>query len=129
MILSFSTKTFLTLIFGLFLISSFNSFAQTNYSNLWNEISETGLDAQGTRYIIPQEYRTLKLDYDELAMALHQAPFESSIPVQNSEFLLSIPLPNNEFATFKVVESPVMAAGTCFKVSRDQNLSCAGNRG
>ncbi|MCW8805070.1 MAG: M12 family metallo-peptidase, partial [Ignavibacteriaceae bacterium] len=110
MIPSFSTKTLLNLIFGLFLISSFNSFAQTNYSNLWNEISETGLDAQGTRYIIPQEYRTLKLDYDELAMALNQAPVESSTPVQNSEFLLSIPLPNNEFATFKVVESPVMAA-------------------
>lgn len=112
---SFSIKPFSELVLAIFFVYSLGIFAQSNYSNLWNEISETGLDAQGTRYIIPQEYRTLKLDFDDLKTALNQAPAESSTPVQNSEFLLSIPLPNNEFATFRIVESPVMAEELALK--------------
>ena len=83
--------------------------AQSNFANLWNDISENGLNASGTRYIIPQSYRTLELDLQELSTALNQVPDESNTRVKDSGFLLSLPLPDNSFTTFKVVESPVMA--------------------
>jgi hypothetical protein len=96
-----------------FIISSFILFADVstaqNYlTNLWSDISETGLDAQGTRYIVPESYRTLELDLQSLSNSLTQVPKESSISVSNSGFLISLPLPDNSFATFRVVESPVM---------------------
>ena len=76
---------------------------------MWNNISEVGLDAQGTRYIIPQSYRTLELDLQNMLAALYQVPNENNTRVKDSGFLLSLPLPDNSFITFKVVESPVMA--------------------
>ena len=107
--LSSSYKLFFKLLFGFFLIYSLSLFAQSNYSNLWNEVSEVGLNTVGTRYIIPESYRTLELDLADLSSALNQVPKESTTPVRNSHFLLSIPTPDNNFITFKVVESPVMA--------------------
>ncbi len=90
------------------LFFSASIYAQSNYAELWNDISEVGLDAQGTRYIIPQSYRTLELDLQSLSSALTQVPMESNTQVKNSGYLLSLPLPDNSFATFKIVESPVM---------------------
>ncbi len=83
--------------------------AQSNYAELWNDISEMGLNAEGTRYIIPQSYRTLELDLEDLSSALNQVPHENTTRVNRSSFLLSIPLPDNTNITFRVVESPVMA--------------------
>ena len=97
------------LIISIAIIFSASASAQTNYANLWNEISEVGLNTQGTRYIIPQSYRTLELDLQDLSSALIQVPKESNTKVNNSGFILSLPLPDNNFATFKIVESPIMA--------------------
>ena len=96
-------------IISIAIIFSASASAQTNYANLWNEISEVGLNTQGTRYIIPQSYRTLELDLQGLSSALIQVPNEINTHVNDSGFLISLPLPDNSFATFKVVESPVMA--------------------
>ena len=96
-------------IISIAIIFSASASAQTNYANLWNEISEVGLNAQGTRYIIPQLYRTLELNMQDLSSALSHVPQESNTQVNNSQFLLSLPLPDNDFATFKIVESPIMA--------------------
>ena len=107
--LFFSIKYFsyLILSISIFFTTSINS--QSNYAELWSDISEIGLDAEGTRYIIPQSYRTLELDLQNLSTALNQVPHESITRVINSGFLISLPLPDNIIATFKVVESPVMA--------------------
>jgi len=107
--LNFSIKYFsyLSISISLLFTSSINS--QPNYIELWSDISEIGLDAQGTRYIIPESYRTLELNFQNLFSVLNQAPNENITRVKESGFLLSLPLPDNSFVTFKVVESPVMA--------------------
>jgi len=107
--INFSYKSFSYFLIVVLFISANIMNAQQNFADLWSDISETGLDAQGTRYIIPESYRTLELDLQSLSTALTQVPKESSISVSNSGFLLSLPLPDNSFITFKVVESPVMA--------------------
>ena len=97
----------LTISFAILFLSS--AYSQSNHSNLWSDISEAGLDAQGTRYIIPQAYRLMQLDLGNLESVLEQVPSESTIRVNDSEFLLSLPTPDGNFITFKVVKSPVMA--------------------
>ncbi len=104
-----SVKCFYYFLISVTIIFSSSVSAQTNYTDLWNNISEVGLDAQGTRYIIPQSYRTLELDLQNMLAALDQVPNENNTRVKDSGFLLSLPLPDNSFITFKVVESPVMA--------------------
>ena len=83
--------------------------AQSNFAELWNDVVETSITTVGTRYIVPQSYRTLELELQDLSSALNQAPNEDVTRVKESDFLLSLPLPDNSFTTFKVVESPVMA--------------------
>ncbi|MBE0572829.1 MAG: T9SS type A sorting domain-containing protein [Ignavibacteriaceae bacterium] len=106
--INFSYKSFsYFLIVVLFIFTTIIN-AQQNFADLWNDIAENGLDAQGTRYIIPQSYRTLELDLQNLSSSLNQVPHENTTRVNRSTFLLSLPLPENSFATFRVVESPVM---------------------
>lgn len=107
---NFSYRNFSYFFVAIMFICTSLTNAQANFEGLWNDISEIGLDVQGTRYIIPQSYRTLELDLQHLSSALNQAPHEINTRVYESGFLLSLPLPDNKFATFKIVESPVMAA-------------------
>ena len=104
---SFKHFSYFVLSISIFFTTSINS--QSNYAELWSDISEIGLNAEGTRYIIPQSYRTLELDLQNLSQALNQVPHENITRVINSGFIISLPLPDNSFATFRVVESPVMA--------------------
>jgi hypothetical protein len=106
--INFSVKSFSYFLISITIIFSSSVNAQSNYTDLWDDISEVGLDAQGTRYIIPESYRTLELDLQSLSSALTQVPKESNTQVNNSLFSLSLPFPDNSFATFKIVESPVM---------------------
>ena len=104
----FSVKCFFQFLITITIIFSAPVNAQNNYADLWNDVSEVGLDAQGTRYIIPQSYRTLELDLQSLSSFLIQVPKEINTRVSNSVFSISLPFPDNSFATFKIVESPVM---------------------
>lgn len=83
--------------------------AQSNFADLWNDISETSITTTGDRYIIPESYRTMELELQELSIVLSQVPQEKFTKVKDSKFLLSLPLPDNTFETFAIVESPVMA--------------------
>ena len=106
--INYSYKSFsYFLIVVLFIFTTIIS-AQQNFASLWNDVSETSINAQGTRYIFPESYRTLELDVQNLSSTLNQAPHENTLLVHRSNFLLSLPLPDNSFATFRVVESPVM---------------------
>ena len=107
--ITFTSRKILMILIGIFLIVSSVLNAQSNYSNVWSDVSESQIPTVGTRYIIPSEYRTLKLDLTEINSALTQVPKESNIRVNDSEFLLDLPQPDGSFKSFKVVESPVMA--------------------
>ena len=61
----------LTLMFSVQLI-----FAQVNSQNLWNDVDEVQIVTTGQRYIIPQEYRTIKLDVAGMHNFLSEAPLE-----------------------------------------------------
>ena len=65
------------------------------------------LRAQGTLFL--NRTCTLELDLQNLSSALSQVPKESTTQVNNSGFLISLPLPDEDLATFKIVESPIMA--------------------
>jgi len=103
-----STKLFIFFITVLFVMTSVMS-AQSNFADLWNDVSETSISATGNRYIIPESYRTMKLELQEISTALSQVPQEKFTKVKDSKFLISLPLPDNSFETFAIVESPVMA--------------------
>jgi hypothetical protein len=84
------------------------STAQTSAENLWSDISEELISFTGDRNIIPQNYRTLKLDVMEMKNELNSAPSEKIIKVNESGKIISLPLPNGGFINFKFVESLVM---------------------
>ncbi|RPI61793.1 MAG: hypothetical protein EHM44_08015, partial [Ignavibacteriales bacterium] len=49
-------------------------FAQTSPQNLWQEVDESQIVLVGERYIIPQVYRTIKLNVEEMQSFLSEAP-------------------------------------------------------
>ena len=83
--------------------------AQNASEELWSDIQESSIQTAGERYIIPQSYRTLELDFPGIKSLLLDAPKEADVNVYNSSFIISLPMPNGEFETFKIVESPIMA--------------------
>jgi len=94
------------LIFTLF-IATAN--AQRNHSELWTDVSESSITPSGTRYIIPETYRTLELDVYEMYEVLTSVPLEKNVLVRYSDYLIQVPMPDGNFSTFRIVESPVMA--------------------
>lgn len=103
---------YLFTLFVLFSLVSVNSInplqAQGNTAQtLWQDVREANFSAQGTRYIIPNKYRTLQLNVSGMQQFLAAAPMEQS---GNQELTISLPMPDGSFQQFAIVESPIMAA-------------------
>ncbi|GBD88389.1 ser-Thr-rich glycosyl-phosphatidyl-inositol-anchored membrane family protein [bacterium BMS3Abin03] len=94
---------------SVFFLSTGILFAQNSSEFLWNNVQEESIITNGERFIIPESYRTLQLDFNGMGTFLRSAPEENIIPVSQSSFIISLPMPNGEFSKFKMVESPVMA--------------------
>ena len=84
-------------------------FAQTSPQNLWQEVDESQIVLVGERYIIPQVYRTIKLNVEEMQSFLSGAPLEFSNATRSTVFILDLPMPNGTMQKFSIVESPIMA--------------------
>ena len=84
-------------------------FAQTSPQNLWQEVDESQIVLVGERYIIPQVYRTIKLNVEEMQSFLSEAPLEFSNATRSTVFILDFPMPNGTMQKFSIVESPIMA--------------------
>ena len=84
-------------------------FAQTSPQNLWQEVDESQIVQVGERYIIPQVYRTIKLNVEEMQSFLSEAPLEFSNATRSTVFILDLPMPNGTMQKFSIVESPIMA--------------------
>ncbi len=108
-------RNFPILLLGIFLVISGVLNAQTNYAYVWSDVPETEISPAGTRYIIPDEYRMLELNLQEISNVLNRAPEEADIYVNNSSFLLALPLPDGGFLSFRIVDSPVMSEGLAVK--------------
>ncbi len=94
--------------FVVLILFTVESFAQSNHSDLWTDINDSGITINGSREIIPQDYRTLELNFIGMAGVLSDAPKESSVKVKQSNYFISLPAPDGEFVTMRIVESPVM---------------------
>jgi len=87
----------------------FTSFTQIYSQNLWNDVDEALIANNGNRIIIPQAYRTIKLNVEELRNVLSNVPMEFSIESKSSAVKISLPFPDGTMQEFRIVESPVMA--------------------
>lgn len=88
-----------------FIFSAFSIKAQ---SNLWTDISERQFVTVGEKYIIPDSYRTLKLNLAEANAILEAAPIEFSLTVDEGRSIIELPMPDGTFERFKFWESPTM---------------------
>ena len=79
-------------------------------NELWQDIDESQLVSSDERQIVPDSYRTVRLNKEALQTILRQAPLESEVSAANSETIITLPLPNGQFSRFRFVESPIMEA-------------------
>lgn len=76
----------------------------------WSEIREELIQAAPEdRQIIPNRYRTLRLEYGELKKMLSAAPTEQEYLATREGIFIDFPMPNGAYSTFEVWEAPVMA--------------------
>lgn len=78
-------------------------------TNFWVDIAESDVTKNGTRYISPLQYRTVRLNIDGLKQHLTNAPMENNST--ESTLRLSLPMPDGTTQVFKIVESPIMESG------------------
>lgn len=83
----------------------------SNNGELWRDVDETSFVSTGERQIVPDSYRTLRLDREILQTLLKNAPLESKVSAAQSESVISLPLPDGKFSRFRFVESPIMEEG------------------
>ena len=77
-------------------------------SNLWTEILENQIVKTGEQYIIPNSYRTVKLNLIEAKSLLSLAPMEFSSEVYKDGSVIELPMPDGTFQRFNFWESPTM---------------------
>ena len=72
-------------------------------------VDEAQIVTVGERYIIPQFYRTIKLDVEGMKNFLSEAPLEFSDETRSKLVILYLPMPDGSMQKFSIVESPIMA--------------------
>ncbi len=92
-----------------FLISSQIGFAQFSSQNLWSDIDASQIVTTAERYIVPQEFRSVKLDAEGMKTLLSNAPMEFTEAARTNSLKLYLPIPDGSMQEFKIIESPVMA--------------------
>ncbi len=76
---------------------------------LWNDVDESFIHvAPADRRIIPNQYRTLQLDFGQMKNMLATAPAEAEVIAGEPGLELSLPMPDGGMARFLVWNSPVM---------------------
>lgn len=107
----------------LFVLVSTFAFAQSP----WSEIAENNITASGQRVIIPQKYKTFKLDNVSLLQVLRSAPEEfNSIGRNNSSVILHLPMPDGSFQRFSIFRSSIMEPGLQVKYPEIQTYNGQG---
>ena len=100
----FTMRLFLTLILA-FGLSSPSLFAQ-NAPDFWSRISpdDVVLTAGAERQMEPLKYVAFKLDYQQIAIQLTQAPKEFTAAARAGTFHVVLPLADGKKETFTVVK-------------------------
>jgi hypothetical protein len=99
-------KLLFLMIFCLFVS---NALAIESEDKIWREIDDTNLRNRPLeRQIVPNVYRTFKIDKSNLDTLLKQAPLELSGVMRNSKTIISLPMPDGSFSRFRIQNSPIM---------------------
>jgi hypothetical protein len=85
--------------------------AQSLAGDLWSDVAEGAIARTAERQIVPDAYRTVWLDRAVLAEVLAEAPLGATPLDTRDGVVLPLPTPDGGFASYRVVESPVMAPG------------------
>ncbi len=88
-----------------------SAFAQGLVDQPWTDVVESSVLSGAQRQIVPDVYRTVRLDRAVMAAMLAEAPLEATPLGTRNGVVLPLPLPDGGFASFRVVEAPVMAPG------------------
>ncbi|MBI3520278.1 MAG: hypothetical protein HY062_13105, partial [Bacteroidetes bacterium] len=96
-----------TFILSGLIISCLSFNAQSN-KEFWQPVNEKEITVSGKRDIIPNKYRTYRLDMSAIKNLLASAPLDKNVKTENSNVIISLPMPDGSLQKFKVVESPVM---------------------
>lgn len=107
-------KKFLIIITALLAFSSV--FAQ-KADFPWTDFEEANLQFRTTaeRPIVPNKYRTLKLDKSVMQTVLKQAIIKDLSNGKESNLLMTFPMPDGTNQVFKIYEAPVMHPDLCAK--------------
>jgi hypothetical protein len=89
--------------------------AQSNSGNFWQNVDESQIVVVGERIIIPQSYRTIKLNLGDMHNILATAPLEFSNDAKTRNVILSLPFPDGSFQQFSIFESPIMESELAIK--------------
>ena len=85
-----------------------NSFSQDSH---WAFVNESTVPKLNTaKYVQPQLYKTLTLDFSGYKNYLNTAPKEFSVAMTDA-MIINIPYPDNSFQRFKIVETKMMEDG------------------
>ncbi len=87
------------------------SFSLTAQNLFFSNASETAISQlQGKRMIIPEKYRTLAANTNQLRAFLWSLPSDKNI-ISNQTPIMELPMPDGTMARFHVWESSVMEPG------------------
>ncbi|MEP0547807.1 MAG: reprolysin-like metallopeptidase [Rhodothermales bacterium] len=108
---SFSlSRTFLATVLALLLAAS-PAFAQDLADRLWTDVVSASVTTGAERQIVPNAYRSVRMDGALMASLLAEAPLEAAPFDTRSGVIVPLPTPDGGFASFRVVEAPIMEAG------------------
>lgn len=104
----FNMKTTFITAFA-FLLFAGAVLGQTKPTNPWSEAAEAALAGKAAqRQIVPQTYRTQRLDVASLQSILGEAPLWFTEQAAKKQVVLTLPMPDGSFQDFSIVEAPVM---------------------
>ncbi len=87
--------------------SSFSS-AQFNSQNYWSDINESQIELLRERDIIPEAYRTVSLNVEQMKSLLQTAPLEFTIDAAGRNVVMELPFPDGTMQKFYIYKSPIM---------------------
>lgn len=91
---------------ALFLLSSF-CISNLDAQSYWKDVSESTVKSKtGDRWIVPDKFRSLELDYTSFTTILRTAPARDF--VTSNTIIIYIPRPDGGFERFAIQEAPLM---------------------
>jgi Metallo-peptidase family M12B Reprolysin-like/FG-GAP-like repeat len=106
-----TNRFLIALLISLISVSGVFAAEKTSEDNIWREIDDTNLQQRSNeRQIIPEFYKTFRVNRNELNSVLKNAPLETIGVSSLREVVLTLPMPNGSFSRFRIQSSPIMEA-------------------